>query len=149
MGEVLLETSPRFTFTPRTPTTSSRFEFELFESRLLSTPRNPSTPHLFLGSQISVGEGDSASSKRITQMATLSDLLVSDKLKASPNRTETTQTTPHTASSGDQRLDIDSPPSTLSYQNRYADDFLAGTRPTSPMSIYTPTQTTTIPPPNQ
>jgi len=97
--------------------------------------------------RISAGECDtssSTSSKCITHMATSSDILVSDRLKTSPNRMDTSQTTPQSTSSGDQRMDVDSPPPRAAYRNLYADDILA-TRPTSAMSVYTPTQTHTLP----
>jgi len=51
------------------------FGLELFQSRLLSTPRNPgSTARPLVGSPVSVGEGETSSSRRIAPIATLSDL---------------------------------------------------------------------------
>ena len=86
-----------------------------------------------------------------------SDLEVSDRIKNSPSRMDTAQTTPQSTSSDENRMDIDSPPSTTRYHNRYADDFLPSyvseqenvdRSPGSEMSIYTSTQTTTVPPPH-
>lgn len=69
---------------------------------------------------------------------------------------DTAQTSPQSTSSVENCMDIDSPPSTVTYHNRYADDFLSffgsaqdpmDRSPGSEMSVYTPTQTTVVPPP--
>jgi hypothetical protein len=127
MADALLQTSPRYSpVLPipanQTPTTSPHIDFETLPSRLLATPRNPSTP--LLGFPISVGEGDTSSSKCITQMDALSDILVSDRLRDSPNR-----------------MDID----TRRYHNLCADDMVPTRPSTSAMPIYSPTQITTRP----
>jgi hypothetical protein len=46
MADVLLQTSPTFSSTIPTPNLSSHLGFELFQSRLLSTPGQPLVPSL-------------------------------------------------------------------------------------------------------
>jgi hypothetical protein len=58
---------------------------------------------------------------------------------------DTTETTSQSSSSSQDRMDIDSPFHTPRYHNLYADDIV----PTRPVSEMTPTQTTTVPPPQQ